>query len=169
MNFFSSDFLSSILKNPPWDFVVLFLLLTGGFFWGITDGKKKMAVAMLGIYVLSSIFSYVPLDALTKGRSPDEVWFFKAGAFLILLVFITLFLVRSFKYASFRNEGAWWEIILMSVLGAGFLAVSLLALAPPEVFGKNIVTISPLIKTLFLTPSISQWWMILPIFGVMFF
>lgn len=162
-------FLSSILHNPPWDFVVFFLMVTSGFFWGMTDGKKKMAIMMLAVYVLSTVFAYVPMDSLTEGRAPQEIWMFKAIAFLVLLVLITLFLVRSFKYASFKNEGYWWEIILMSILGAGFLAVSLLNLAPPEVFTKNIVSLSPLTKTLFLNPAISQWWIILPIFGVMFF
>ena len=162
------DFVSSILRNPPWDFVVFFLMVTSGFFWGMTDGKKKMALMMVGLYVLLAVFPYVPMDRLTDGRASQEIWMFKAVAFLVLLVLITLFLVRSFKYASFKNESVWWEIILMSVLGAGFLSVSLLNLAPPEVFKNNIVSFSPLTKTLFLNPSISQWWIILPIFGVMF-
>lgn len=160
-------FLSSILRNPPWDFVVFFMLVAGGFFWGMTDGKKKMALAILGIYVLSAIFSYVPMDSLTAGRAPQEVWMFKAAAFLALLVFITLFLTRSFKNTS-HNDSAWWEILLLSILGAVFFAASLFNLAPSEVFTNNIVSLSPLTKTFFLNPAYSQWWIILPIFGVMF-
>lgn len=161
-------FLSSILRNPPWDFVVFFMLVTGGFFWGMTDGKKKMALMILGIYALSAIFSYVPMESLTAGRAPQEVWMFKTAAFLVLLIFITLFLTRSFKNIS-HNDSAWWEMLLLSIFGAGFLTASLLNLAPPEVFTKNIVSLSPLAKTFFLNPAYLKWWMILPIFGVMFF
>lgn len=160
-------FLSSILRNPPWDFVVFFMLVAGGFFWGMTDGKKKMALTILGIYVLSTIFSYVPMDSFTAGRAPQEVWMFKTAAFLAFLVFITLFLTRSFKNTS-HNDSAWWEIFFLSILGAGFLAASLFNLAPPEVFTKNIVSLSPLTKTFFLNQTYSQWWLVLPIFGVMF-
>ena len=162
------DFFSSILRNPPWDFVVFFMLVTGGFFWGMTDGKKKMALMILSIYVLLAIFHYAPLDSLTAGRASQEVWMFKTVAFLVLLALITLFLTRSFKNMS-HNDSSWWEIILLSILGAGFLVVSLLNLAPPEVFSKNIVSLSPLTKTFFLNPTYSQWWIILPIFSVMFF
>ena len=163
------DFVSSLLRNPAWDSVLLFMLITGGFFWGITDGKKKMALMIVALYALSAIFPFVPIDSLSQGRAPTEIWMFRVAAFIALLALLTLFLVRSFKYASFKSEGSWWEIILMSILGAGFLAFSLLNLAPPEVFPKNLVALSPLTKTLFLNQVFFQWWVVLPILGVMFF
>lgn len=157
-----------LFKNPSWDFVLLFMILVSGFFLGITSGKKRIAMVVLALYVMNVIFSYIPLDDFLKGRAPEEIWMFRIGPFLALLLVLTSFLWRSFKYALFKNDNYWWEIILMSLLASGFFVVSLLSLAPPEIVQNHIVVLSPLIQKLFLDPVFARWWIILPIFGVLF-
>lgn len=158
----------SLLKNPAWDVALLLFLVAAGFFWGISGGKKKMALTMLAIYVLVAVFPYIPMDKLTAGRAPTEVFMFRAGAFLILLILLSLFLIRAFKGMSSYYSGLWWEVLILSILAAGFLMVSLINLAPDAVIKNNLLNLSPLTLKLFADPIISKWWTILPIFGIIF-
>lgn len=158
--------LLSLLKNPQWDTALILFLVAGGFFWGISGGKKKMAFIILAVYVLLALFPFVPVDKLTAGRAEAEIFMFRAGIFLALLILLTLFLLRSLGGAGYVS-GIWWEILILAVLTAGFLAVSLLNLAPPVLIKNNLLNLSPLTLSLF-TGSAAKWWTILPIFGIIF-
>jgi len=75
-----------LLKNPQWDMVLMLFLAAGGFFWGISGGKKKMAFMILAVYVLLALFPFLPVDKLTAGRAETEIFMWRAGIFLALLI-----------------------------------------------------------------------------------
>ena len=156
----------SLFKNPAWDVVFFLMLIAGSFFWGISSGKRRMSLGVLGVYALFAVFPYVPLDNLLKDRAPNEIWMFKGAVFLGLLAVFSLFLSRSFKGLP-KDEGSWWEIFILSLLYAGFLSVALIMLAPKDLIGGGGIGLSPLILQLFASPF-SYWWLILPIFGIIF-
>src|SRR3989344_2729931 len=157
----------TMLKNPPWDLVFIFMLVAAGFFWGISGGNKKMAMSILALYVLIAIFPFIPIDKLFITESPNETLVFRVGAFLVLLIVLTFLLLRSFKGMLFRGEGAWWEIFVLAVLCAGFFAVSLINLAPAEVIKNNTLNLSQLTLKFFADGMYSSWWTVLPILGVL--
>ena len=156
----------SLLKNPQWDAALLLFLVAGGFFWGISGGKKKIAFLVLAVYVLLVLFPCLPVDKLTAGRAETEIFTFRAGIFLALLILLTLFLLRALHGAAYVS-GIWWEILMLAVLAAGFLMSSLLGLAPEVFIKNNLLNLSPLTLSLF-TGAFAKWWTILPIFGIMF-
>ena len=156
----------SLLKNPQWDAALLLFLVAGGFFWGISGGKKKIAFLVLAVYVLLVLFPFLPVDQLTAGRAETEIFTFRAGIFLALLILLTLFLLRALHGAAYVS-GIWWEILMLAVLAAGFLMSSLLGLAPEVFIKNNLLNLSPLTLSLF-TGAFAKWWTILPIFGIMF-
>ena len=156
----------SLLKNPQWDTALLLFLAAGGFFLGISGGKKKMAFMILAVYVLLALFPFLPVDKLTAGRAEAEIFMWRAGIFLALLILLSLFLTRALHGAAYVS-GVWWEILLLAVLAAGFLMVSLLNLAPEVLIKNNLLNLSPLTLSLF-TGAFAKWWTILPIFGIMF-
>lgn len=158
----------SILKNPAWDMALLLFLIAAGFFWGISGGKKKMALGMLAVYILIAVFHYVPVDELSTGRAPSEIFMFRAGVFLIILVLLSLFLIRAFNGTATYYSGLWWEVLILSILATGFLITALINLAPEAVIKNNLLNLSPLTIKLFADPAIAKWWTILPIFGVIF-
>ena len=149
------------------DTAFLLFLLAVSFFIGVSRGKKKLGLFILAIYVVSALFAYIPLDSLTQGRSDQEIFLFRAGAFLIVLILIVLFLLRSFRGA-LSLDGVWWEILLLSILLSGFLMTSLLNLAPKVLVENNLLNLSPVALKFFANPVYSQWWIILPILGVIF-
>ena len=158
----------ALLKNPAWDAVLIFTLVAAGFFWGVSGGKKKMALGILALYTLLAIFPYLPVDSFAAGRSPSEIFMFRAGIFLALLILLTLFLARSFKSVVGYYSGLWWEILILSILAAGFLAASIIKLAPDEVIKNNLLGLSPWVLQFFASSAYAKWWFILPIFGVIF-
>src|SRR3989338_710935 len=156
----------SLLKNPQWDTALLLFLAAGGFFRRNSGGKKKMAFMILAVYVLLALFPFLPVDKLTAGRAETEIFMWRAGIFLALLILLTLFLLRALHGAAYIS-GIWWEVLILAILTAGFLMVSLLSLAPAVLIKNNLLNLSPLTLKFF-TGSIAKWWQILPIFGVMF-
>jgi len=145
----------SLIKNPAWDAVLVFMLVAAGFFWGISGGKKKMAMGIVAIYVLTALFPFVSVDYLASGRAPNEAFMFGAGAFLILLVLLALFLLRAFR-GVWKEDGAWWEILVFAILAAGFLMTSLIGLAQPSIAKNNFLNLSPLTLKLFADPIIAK-------------
>ncbi len=108
----------------------------------------------------------ITLDNLLKGRAPNEIWMFNGAVFLGLLLVFSLFLNRSFRGMP-KDESNWWEIIILALLYAGFLSEALIMLAPKDLIGSGLIKLSPLILKLFAS-SFSYWWLILPIFGIIF-
>ena len=158
----------SLLKNPAWDSAFFLFLVVAFFFWGMSRGKKKIAIFVLALYVLNLLFRFVPIDQFTSGRSPQEIFLFRAGAFLALLVLLTLLLQRSFRGVGAGVEGLWWEILLLSILSAGFLLSSFFMLAPELLIKNNLLNLSQITLKLFADSAYAKWWTIFPIFGILF-
>ena len=163
--------MSSVLglfKNPSWDVALFIFLVACGFFWSTSKGKRALSFIIVSIYVLFALWPSIPLGAITNGRAPLEIWALHAGIFVALLLLLLLFMFRSFKGAFGGGEGIWWEILLLSMLGAGFLISIFLGLAPAEVIKNNSLHLTPLVLKFFASPEFIRWWTILPIFGVLF-
>ena len=93
---------------------------------------------------------------------------FRAGIFLALLLLLALFLIRSFRGAAGYYGGLWWEILVLSILAAGFFVASIIKLAPEDVIKNNILNLSPWVLQVFASSAYAKLWFILPIFGVLF-
>jgi hypothetical protein len=113
-----------------------------------------------------ALWPFIPLDSLTSGRAPIEIWAFHAGIFTLLLILLLLFMSRAFDRAG--KEGVWWEILLLSIFISCFFISILISLAPQEAISKNILFLNPLTLNLFTDPSIVRLWMTIPILGVLF-
>ena len=161
------DSVLNLIQNPSWDIIAFLAITACGFFWGITYGKKALGMIIIGVYVLFAIWPFVPANIVTDGRAPVEIWAFRSGIFLALLMFVLLFLFRTFKGALF-SEGIWWEILILSILGAGLLTTILLKIAPPEIITANPLSLSPFTLQFFSHTIFTTWWTVLPILGVLF-
>ena len=154
-------------KQIGWDLALFLALATAFFFWSVSGGKKKLVITILAIYILSALFSFIPLSVLTALRSPEEIFIIRAIVFLLILVFLVLFLSRAFKSYS-DSKSIWWQGLILALLSGGFLLASLLNLAPPQVIETNSLGLSAPVLKFFTEPLFSRWWIILPIFGVLF-
>lgn len=161
------DYFLNLAQNPSWDIIAFLVIMACAFFWGVSYGKKALGLIIVGVYVLFSLWAYIPTSALTAGRAPVEIWAFRGGIFIALLMFLLLFLFRTFRGAVF-SEGVWWEMLLMSFLGAGLLITIFISMAPSEVLTENPLGLSPFTLQFFADQTYTLWWMVLPILGVLF-
>jgi len=152
--------------NPTWDIALLLFLISAGFFFALTKGKHSLKLIILALYVMSVLFTFIPLGFLTDGRSLIEVWMIKSGTFFIFSLLLAFLLTK--KCIIPVKRGLWWEILILSVLATGFLMTSLFSIAPAELASLNFLNFSPFVFKLFTDAIFIQWWIILPILGVIF-
>ncbi|MDO8523126.1 MAG: hypothetical protein Q7S12_02475 [bacterium] len=155
-----------LFKNPPWDFALVLTLIAVAFFWGASKGKRSIGFIIINLYIMLALWPFFPIDILTAGRTPVETWAFRAGAFLLILILLLLFMSRAFDWGG--RDGVWWEVLILSILAGGFFISILMSLAPPGAIEKNILFLNPLVLNLFADAQIVRWWTILPILGVLF-
>lgn len=155
-----------LINNPPWDLALFLTLAAGAFFWGASYGKRSIGFVIVNIYILLALWEFIPVEALVAGRALIEIWAIKAAIFTLLLILLLLFMSRAFGRGG--NEGVWWEVLILSILGAGFFMSVLISFAPPDAIKKNILFLNKLTLDIFAAPLIVRWWMILPILGVLF-
>src|SRR3990167_6968855 len=98
-----------IWSNPTWDIISIFTLLAVGFFYGISTGKRRLAVTLIYTYVALAIHSALPLQKLGQVFGVKEDFFIKIGSFLIIF-FLLIFLLGSRKSRGFAPAVAWWQI-----------------------------------------------------------
>lgn len=155
-----------LFKNPPWDFAFVLTLIAGAFFWGASKGKRSIGFIIVNLYIMLALWPFFPVEMLTAGRAPVEIWAFRAGIFTLVLILLMLFMSRAFEWGG--RDGVWWEVLILGILAAGFFVSVLLSLAPPGAIEKNILFLNPLVLSLFADPQIVRLWTILPVLGVLF-
>lgn len=153
-----------ILSHPTWDLVLIFALLSAGFFYGISAGKRRIAATILYSYVSLAISSALPLTTWMNSSSAIEKFYIRGG------VFLGLFLLLAFTLGSKRSRGfapasSWWQIFLLSFLQVGLLVHLILGFLPQETIGM----LAPLTKNVFANPQLHIWWLLIPIVVVILF
>lgn len=156
------------LSHPTWDLVVIFALIAGGFFYGISAGKRRIAATILYTYVAFSVFSVLftrqsfsnggPLTRWLEQFSETEEFLIHIGAFLVIFLALAL-LLGSRRQRGFAPASSWWQIFLLSFLQVGLLIHILLRFLPP---GKFEV-LAPITKTVFANPEFTLWWFAVPL------
>ena len=152
-----------ILSHPTWDLVLVFALLAMGFFYGISAGKRRMAVILIYTYVALAVFSSLPLEKLANTFGTVEIYFIKIGVFLAIFLLLAFFL-GSRSRRGMATVSSWWEIFLLSFLQAGLLIHINLSFLPVE----KIKLLAPLTKNLFANPQFHLWWLVIPIAVLIF-
>ena len=152
-----------IWSHPTWDLILIFALLAAGFFYGLMAGKRKIAATIIYTYVALIISSTLPLEHWIGPKPEMDLFFIKAGAFLVLFLILAFFL-GSRRGKGFAPASSWWQIFLLSFLQVGFLIHSVFQFLPNE----KIKLLAPLTKKVFANPDFHIWWLIVPIAVLIF-
>lgn len=153
-----------IWSHPTWDIISIFVLIAGGFFYGIFAGKSRIAATIIYTYVAYALFLALPLDAWFKNFSETEEFYAKIG------IFTAVFLLLAFSLGSRRGRGfapaaSWWKIFILSFLQTGLLIHIFLGFLPPGRFE----ILAPVTKTVFANPAYHIWWIIVPLAVIILF
>lgn len=159
-NIANLEILSKIFSNPSWDLLVIFFFIAAGFFYGISAGRMKLAAALFSFYIsafISENFYY--LDSFLKDRALLEIFALRGLVFLVLAALIAVLFNRIMPREEISGTKVWWQVFLLSILAAGFLASFVFRILP----AKNLFDFSPIVKEIFASANAFFWWLILPL------
>ena len=166
MGFQSLETLTNdIIAHPQWDIIVVLILVAGGFFYGLSTGKTKIAARILYTYASFSIVSALPIDKLSSFFDRESFFLLRAGLFLFLFLTISFFLGSKKSGQRFiSSSDSWRRIFIMSFLQVGLLIHLVLDFIPSE----EINFLAPITRYVFAYPDLHIWWLSVPL-AVMFF
>jgi len=166
MNF---SFLENFNWSSSWDWVMILFFLAVAFIYGLSMGKNRLVVVIIGTYFSYLLTKYFPWSELgfvgikTAPSSTVQIFIFLA----IILGFYFL-IPHSALSSALRLRGrrmaSWWQSLILAVLQIGLL----LALVISFLSGKIVAGLSSLAKTIFVGPLPVFIWMFLPIIAIMF-
>lgn len=150
---------AQIFSHPTWDILLVLALLAGGFFYGISAGKRRIAATIIYTYVALAITSALPVERLAGFFPGTSPFWFKTGAFLAIFILLALLLGTSRRRRGFASASSWWQVFLLSFVQVGLLIHILLGFLPKEI----IATLAPLTRTVFANPAYHLWWLLAPL------
>lgn len=155
--------LSTFVKNPAWDVLLILFFLSAGFIFGATGGGRAKIYALLfaayvNLYVSPVLFGfYSPLYSTSnEGLVYLSIY---TVSFIILFVFLDRVTFRIVPRTPIR----WWHALMMSFLVVGLFVtggLSLLAFS-------GIIEFSQITTTLFVGVSAYRFWAIAPFVGLL--
>ena len=156
----------NIIAHPQWDIIVLLILIAGGFFYGLSTGKAKIAARILYTYAAFAVVSALPIERLASLFSDENVFFLRAGVFFLFFLLLSFFLGSRRSGGRFiSSSDSWWRVFILSFLQIGLLIHLVLYFIPEE----EMEFIAPLTRYVFAHPDLHIWWLVLPLAVTIFF
>jgi len=160
MNLLDVKEINTLLHNPSWDIVAIFVFLAVGFFYGLWAGKNKLLAFLFSLYVSGFLFeNFYYLDKIVKGGTMMERFWFEVLIFLFLAVVLTVVFSRIFEPSFDSGPKNWLKSFLLSFSSIGLLFSYLFHIFP----AKDVFTFSPLVQNLFASNNAFFWWLFIPL------
>jgi len=158
------SFLTSLnWAHPTWDIFILLFFVVGALLYGLSLGRDRVIVILVGIYMALAVVTNAPaLSTLNLAMNLNENYVLRITFFLGIFVIVFFLLSRSALLKTIGRSGApgsWWQTIVFSILQVGLLISVTLNFLPREMTqGLTDVT-----KTIFMSDQGRSAWLILPI------
>jgi hypothetical protein len=156
--------------SGSWDWILIFVFLAVAFVYGLSMGRNRLTVLILGTYFSLIITKYFPWNELTfigvKG-APDSI----VQIFIFLAIILGFFFLIPHSalgsVARLRGRGRsnWLQALILSILQIGLILSVVISMLEPKITGG----LSPLAKIIFVNDLALFVWLFLPILAVMFF
>lgn len=158
----SFEQISVFLAQPAWDVIVLVFFGVAGSVYGVMVGRMRLIAIFFALYVSQLLFEHFAfLDRFVTGKTILEIFFFRATAFIILLILLSLLFIKTV----FRGRDAdrpWWQIFFLSFLEVGLLVSAIFRLMP----ARELFTFSPVVNKIFASDGAYFLWLTLPLVGL---
>lgn len=165
MNLLDVKQINSLLYNPSWDIVAIFVFLSVGFFYGLWAGRARILAFLFSLYVSGFLFeNFYYLDKIVKGGTMIERFWFEALIFLFLAVVLTFVFSSIFEPSFDTGPKNWFKSFLLSFSSTGLLFSYLFHVFP----AKGVFTFSPLVQSLFASDNAFFWWLFIPLISIFF-
>lgn len=167
VNRFNAFISQTNFNEPTWDLFIIIFFLAAAFIYGLTMGRERVVVILMGTYIGYSIVTIAPflVDAQVQGLGVENVFAFRIAVFLFTLIALFFLLSRSGLLSSFSGSGApgsWWQVIIFSILHVGLLISIVLSFIPAEFHGQ----LAPLTQQMFIGAETRFYWFVAPIIAL---
>ncbi len=155
--------LSQILSHPTWDIVLIFALISIGFFYGMSRGRHKMVSSVLNTYIALAVFGAMPIASIARYLNLDNLFIIKTGVFFIIFLPLAFFMNRG-RPRYLHSNMAWWQVFCLSFIQAGLLLHIIFSFLPAE----TIKNLAPMTRSFFANTNLTVWWLVLPLLFMIF-
>jgi len=147
----------------------LLIFLAVAFVYGLSMGRSRLVVVMLGVYFSYILTRAIPWQELTflgikqAPSSTSQIFVFLA----LILGFYFLIphsAFRSVIKVQGRRRSGWWHALILSVLQIGLILQMIISFLS----NKIVAGLSPLAQLIFSGQSAQFCWLLLPILAMMF-
>jgi hypothetical protein len=151
-------------QNPTWDLFIILFFVVSAFVYGLTLGRDRIILILIAVYIALAIIGAMPfIDDVVIGDFGDDNIFI-SNIVLFLITFVALFFLLSrsaLLRALARSDapGAWWQIIVFSLLHVGLLISITLSFIPEQ----HYTELSSFTRDWFVGPQAEFFWIIAPI------
>jgi hypothetical protein len=146
--------------SPTWDLFLILFFVIATFLYGITVGRARIVVQIVSSYMTMALLASAPFLAKLEARTPLDHTVFYLIAFLVVFILLVLLLSRSaFHQHLSEGRGAWWDVLLLSVVQIGFLSSIVLS----SMSGWALGHLSPVTRIVFAANPAPFIWTVLPI------
>ncbi|MEO5927427.1 MAG: hypothetical protein ABIO72_01870 [Patescibacteria group bacterium] len=150
-------------QNPTWDVFILLFFVVGALLYGLSLGRDRVIVILVGIYMALAVVTNAPaLTNLNLALNLNENYVLRISLFLGVFVVVFFLLSRSALLKTIGRSnapGSWWQTIIFSILQVGLLISVTLNFLPKEMTqGLTEVT-----RNIFMSDQGRSAWLILPI------
>lgn len=151
---------------PSWDLFIVLFFAVSALGYGFSLGRDRLIVMLVSVYMALAVVSYAPFikSLNTEINIATSLFAFKISTFLSVFLIIFFFLSRSAILRSLGTgaPGAWWQVLLFSVLHAGLLVSIVISFLSPEMQGA----LSEPTRQIFGSEFGRFLWITLPIFAM---
>ena len=166
---FSAISLNNFSFSGSWDWLMVLVFLGVALVYGLSMGRNRLVIVMLGVYFSFLITRAIPWKQLTflglkeAPESTTQIFIFLA----LVLGFYFLIPHSALRHAmrlGGKGRGAWWQILILSILQIGLILAMVIVFLPVKVTAE----LSPLAQIIFVGPLAQFLWILLPILAIMF-
>jgi hypothetical protein len=148
--------------NPSWDAFIFFVWLIASLLYSFSAGRGRIISILIAVYMAELLVIQAPfLSNAVESQLGGAVYLGRLITFLVLFAFLFMVLSHFVFRTSVENRGfsSWFFSLIFAILQIGFLISVILSFLPLEI--KN--NFAPLVKFVFISPTASFAWLVLPI------
>lgn len=166
---FSAISLNNINFSGSWDWVMVLIFLAVALVYGLSMGRNRLVIVMLGVYfsfLLTRAIPWKQLSFLGFKDAPSST----AQIFIFLALMLGFYfliphsVLRRAMRLGGKGAGAWWQVLILSILQIGLILAMVIVFLPVKVTAE----LSPLAQIIFVGPLAQFLWILLPILSIMF-
>ncbi|MEK7160864.1 MAG: hypothetical protein AAB724_02455 [Patescibacteria group bacterium] len=166
MNF---SFLNNFNLVASWDWIIVLVFLGVALIYGLSMGRNRLVIVMLGVYFSLILTQAIPWKTLSFfGVKTSPASTIQIFLFLALVLGFYFLIPRSAFRSSLklggRGRGKWWQVLVLSLLQVGLILSAIISFLPAEVTSA----LSVATQIVFVGPLARFLWILLPILAIMF-